>query len=183
MDSEHTGLIFHSEFLWLSRGTLLIRLFELRYEVHLFLKNMTPLSSHFEDEAWLCRLAYLTDIFSKLNGSNLNLQGNRSNIFSMEDKVRGFYRKLLVWQRRVKSGNLAAFPTMLDLLDNNDRNEPPAGTQSHITQHLENLSQQFLSYYPFFTEDSYGGNDWIFSPFIMDAVSKAKIKDDLQHNN
>jgi hypothetical protein len=70
----------------------------------------------------------------------------------MEDKVRAFYRKLLVWQGRVKSGNLAAFPTMLDFLDENDRNEQPAGTQSHITQHLENLSQQFLSYYPFLTK-------------------------------
>jgi hypothetical protein len=56
-------------------------------------------------------------------------------------------------QGLVKFGNLAAFPTMLDYLDENDRNEPPAGTQSHITQHLENLSQQFLSHCPFLTED------------------------------
>jgi hypothetical protein len=88
----------------------------------------------------------------------------------MEDKVRAFHRKLLAWQGRVKSENLAAFPTMLDFLDQNDRNEQPAGTQSHITQHLENLSQQFLSYCPFLTEDSDGGNEWIFSPFSMDAV-------------
>jgi hypothetical protein len=52
----------------------------------------------------------------------------------------------------------------------------------HIAQHLEYLSQQFLSYYPFFTEESDGGNEWIFSPFSMDAVSKAKITDDLQEN-
>jgi hypothetical protein len=110
IDSEHTGLLFHSEIRWLSLGTDLKRLFELRHEVHLFLKTMTPLSSHFEDEAWLCWLAYLTDIFSKLNDLNLYLQGNGNNIFSMEDKVHAFYRKLLVWQGRVKSGNLAAFP-------------------------------------------------------------------------
>jgi hypothetical protein len=89
---------------------------------------MTPLSSHFEDEAWLCWLAYLTDIFSKFSDRNLNLQSNGNNIFSVEDKVRAFYSKLLVWQGRAKSGNLAAFPTMLDYLDENDRNEPPAGT-------------------------------------------------------
>jgi hypothetical protein len=138
MDSEHTGILFNSEIRWVSRGTVLKRLFELRQEVHLFFKNMTPLSSHFEDEAWLCRLAYLTDIFSTLNDLNLNLEDNGNNIFSMEVK---FYRKLLVWQGRVKSRNLAAFPTMLDFLDKNDRNTPPAGTESHITQHLENLSQ------------------------------------------
>jgi hypothetical protein len=143
---------------------------------------MTPLSSHFEDEAWLCRLAYLTDIFSELNDLNLNLQGNGNNIFSMEDKVHAFYRKLLVWQGRVKSKNFAAFPTMLDFLDENDRNEPPAGTLSHSMQHLENLSQQFLSHYPFLTEDSDGGNEWIFSSISMHIVSKAKITDDLQDN-
>jgi hypothetical protein len=69
---------------------------------------MTPLSSHFEDETWICRLAYLTDILSKLNDLNLNLQDNGNNIFSMKDKVRAFYRKMLVWQGRVKSENLAA---------------------------------------------------------------------------
>jgi hypothetical protein len=76
--------------------------------------------------------------------------------------VRAFYRKLLAWQGRVKSGNLAAFPTVLDFLDENERNEPPAGTQSHITQHLEN-PHQFLSYYPFLTEDPDGENEWVIS--------------------
>jgi hypothetical protein len=71
---------------------------------------MTPLSSHYDGEAWLCQLGYLTDIFSKLNDLNLNLQSNGNNIFSMEDKVRAFYRKLLVGQGRVKSRNLAVFP-------------------------------------------------------------------------
>jgi hypothetical protein len=32
------------------------------------------------------------------------------------------------------------------------------------------------------TEDSDGGNEWTFSPFSMDAVSKAKIRDELQDN-
>jgi hypothetical protein len=39
MDSEHIGLLFHSEIQWLSRGTVLKRLFELRHEVNLILKN------------------------------------------------------------------------------------------------------------------------------------------------
>jgi hypothetical protein len=36
---------------------------------------MTPLSSVIEDDIWFCRLACLSDIFSKANDSNLNLQG------------------------------------------------------------------------------------------------------------
>jgi len=38
-------------------------------------------------------------------------------------------------------GNLAALSTMMDFLDDSDRCEPPGGTQSTITKHLENLSQ------------------------------------------
>jgi hypothetical protein len=43
---------------------------------------------------------------------------------------RAFHRKVFVWQGRVKSGNLAAFYAMLDFLEENDRHERPAGTQS-----------------------------------------------------
>jgi hypothetical protein len=117
MDSEHTGLLFHSEIRLLSRGTVLKRLFELRHEVYLFLKSMTPLSSHFKDEAWLCWFAYLTDIFSKLNDLSLNLQGNGNNMFSLEDKSARLLYETAYVARKVKSGNLAAFPTMLDFLD------------------------------------------------------------------
>jgi hypothetical protein len=74
-------------------------------------------------------------------------------------------------------GNLAAFPTLMDFLDDSDRYEPPARSQSTIMKHLENLSQQFLSHYTFLTEDSDGGNRWIFTPFNIGIyiASKAKI--------
>jgi hypothetical protein len=58
----------HSEIRSLSHGNVLQRLFDPRHEVDLFLKNMIPLSWHVEDDdAQICWLAYLTDIFSKLN--------------------------------------------------------------------------------------------------------------------
>jgi hypothetical protein len=39
-----------------------------------------------------------------------------------------------------------------------------------------------VSYYPILTEESDGGNEWIFSPFSVDAASKAKVTDYLQRN-
>jgi hypothetical protein len=48
-----------------------------------------------------------------------------------------------LWQRRVTFGNLAVFPALVGFLDENDRNELSAGTQSNSTQHLENPSEQF----------------------------------------
>jgi hypothetical protein len=64
---------------------------------------MLSLTKFFEDEEWLCRLAYLTDIFQKLNELNLALQGFGNHIFSMQDKITAFYRKLFLWLHWVKT--------------------------------------------------------------------------------
>jgi hypothetical protein len=65
LDCENTTLLLHNEVHWLSRGNVLRRLFELRGKVHLFLRDVSSAAKCFEDEdeEWLCRLAYLTDIF------------------------------------------------------------------------------------------------------------------------
>jgi hypothetical protein len=55
---------------------------QMRHEIQLFLKTMSPLSSHFEDYVWLCQLAYLTELFTKLNDLDLNLHCDRNETFS-----------------------------------------------------------------------------------------------------
>ncbi|KAK2712675.1 hypothetical protein QYM36_011381 [Artemia franciscana] len=76
MGSEHQHLLLHTEDRWLSRGKILNRLFELRQEVHMFLlEQKSAFSSLFENQDWVCRLAYLADIFDKMNDMNLSMQG------------------------------------------------------------------------------------------------------------
>ena len=53
----------------------------------------------------------------------------------------------------MKSRNLVAFSTVMDLLDKNDGIGPPAENEMDIMQHLQNLS-----YHPFLTENSSSGN-------------------------
>jgi hypothetical protein len=64
MGSEYTQLFLHSEILWLTRGKLLARLFQLWHEVLLFVnEHNSDSASLLLDEAWLLALSYLSDIF------------------------------------------------------------------------------------------------------------------------
>uniref|UniRef100_A0A8C4TID3 DUF4371 domain-containing protein n=1 Tax=Erpetoichthys calabaricus TaxID=27687 RepID=A0A8C4TID3_ERPCA len=54
ISSDHKTLLFHTEVRWLSRGKVLMRIFEL-----------------------LCRLGYLADVFKKLNKLNVSLHNER----------------------------------------------------------------------------------------------------------
>ena len=82
MDSQQDHLLFHTKVKWLSRGRVLSRLFELREETKHFLREMnSPLAEFLLDEMWLCKLAYLADIFGRLNELNTFLQGPCTSIF------------------------------------------------------------------------------------------------------
>ena len=55
---------------------------------------------------WTAKLAYLADIFSRLNDLNSSLQGNHSNIFTLHDKTDAFKKKLVFWNRNVQKGDI-----------------------------------------------------------------------------
>jgi hypothetical protein len=48
-------------------------------------------------------------------------------------------------------------------------------TQEYSFAHLERMSVEFRSYFPFLTAVPDGSTDWICSPLSMDAVSKANL--------
>ena len=65
-------------------------------EIKLFLefKNKEEFLSYFNDNNWTTNLAYLADIFEKLNILNLKLQRKNTNIIQLRDNLKAFVEKI-----------------------------------------------------------------------------------------
>lgn len=121
MGSDHQNFLLYIEIRWLSRGKILARLFELRDEVKLFLKEHTKtnLSEWFHDANWLVELAYLSDIFNKLKETNLSLQGKENSIFQANDKIKALIGKLGFWVECVHENDFSCFSYLNAFLNEN----------------------------------------------------------------
>lgn len=80
--SHYKNVLFHFHVRWLSQCKVLMRFFELRTEIDIFLrvKNL-PLADHFQDVIWLSKVAYFSDILSLLKELNLSMQGSLTFLY------------------------------------------------------------------------------------------------------
>lgn len=121
MGSEHLQLLLCTEVRWLSREKVLSRLFKLHREIQMFLQDKNfPSSDVSEDTVWLSQLAYLSDIFSRLNEHNLGLHGLSISVFDVQDKINAMLKKLELFVIKVKTGDVSAFPTLECFLSDNN---------------------------------------------------------------
>ena len=108
LGAEHSILLLHAGTRWLSRGSCLDRVYELRKEIKTFLKEKEPsklnecrLIDWFEDPQFISALAYLAYVFGVLNVLNKSMQGWGVTVLEARDKVESFQSKLVLWKRRV----------------------------------------------------------------------------------
>lgn len=122
MGAEHQAVLFHCEARWLSRGKVLSRVFELREGIRMFLEqeHKYEVARKFSEENFLMKLAYLSDIFGKLNELNLQLQGKDQHLPQVTDKISSFTRKLAMWGRRLNEGNTESFENLQEFVDTTD---------------------------------------------------------------
>ncbi|XP_073324188.1 zinc finger BED domain-containing protein 5-like [Pagrus major] len=160
MGSDHTAVLFHSESRWLSRGKVLSRVFELRDEIRIFLEEEgSDLAHNFHCNKFLMKLAYLSDIFLKLNEVNLQLQGRNTHLPHLADKITSFTRKLEMWLQRVKVGRVDSFENLKSFIEDNKlQNTVIPCMEAHISALQKHFQRYFLMQDP----KKY---DWIRDPF------------------
>ena len=62
----------------------------------------------------------MSDIFSRLNETNLSLQGRDVTVFTARNKTLSASHKLQFWLSCVENSNVDCFPTLNDLLVQNN---------------------------------------------------------------
>ena len=91
------------------------------------------------------KIAYLCDVFNLLNKLNLSLQGRRTTVFKLADKVAALKAKLELWGQRVNIGIFEMFQTLAEILK---ETEPGPSFSQLVHGHLSQLSEEFERYCP-----------------------------------
>ena len=108
----------------------------------------SPLAEFLLDEMWFCKLAYLADIFGRLNELNTSLQGFCTNIFVLRNKTDAFKQKLTLWDSFVQKLDTIMLPVLNKYLTSVDVNDKELLSQKRKSQHLKELSNNFDHYFP-----------------------------------
>ena len=110
--ADFRDIPYYTEVLWLSRGKMLKRVFELKDAIQGFLETTGNPIAEFNDEEWIENFAFLVDITIHINELNLRLQRKGQLIHSMFDHVDAFAMKLTLWEKQMKNKNFVHFPIL-----------------------------------------------------------------------
>ena len=88
-------LLYYSNVWWLSRGKMLNRVFTLRVELAVLLREQQHRHADcLENSEFILVLAYMVDIFDALNNLSEQMQGGGVNIIEVEEHLKTFQKKM-----------------------------------------------------------------------------------------
>uniref|UniRef100_A0A8C3FIZ9 Uncharacterized protein n=1 Tax=Chrysemys picta bellii TaxID=8478 RepID=A0A8C3FIZ9_CHRPI len=140
--SIHDCVLTHTEVRWLSRGKIIVRF-------HPF-----HLASCMENNVWLQSLAYLADIFSRINDLNLSLQGLNITVFNVQERVESLIKKLQFWESCLENNQTECFSNFHDFLAEH-KLQLDQCTKTNIIAHLKGLCTTFREYFPAILRNEY----------------------------
>ncbi|MFI5238018.1 MAG: hypothetical protein ACHQLA_08770 [Ignavibacteriales bacterium] len=115
------------------------------------------------------RLAYLADIFGKLNELNASLQGKNINPFIVMDKVNAMVKKLQFILSDLDQSRLTSLSSLESFLTENELKLSVTLIED-IKEHLSQLISDLYLYFP----EQFGDKEWIRNSF-SDVVSPADL--------
>ena len=108
----------------------------------------------------LQRLAYLSDVFTR---KSVSMQGKSITILKCREKLNAFKEKLHIWCRRVKRGNLSNFPSLVEMVD--DDESLISSVCEEIVHHLEIQSKSIHGYFE--GRELEASEKWIIYPYFF----------------
>ena len=103
-NSEFNKLLLYAE-TRLTRGNALQRVYILRDQIEAFFAERKRQTTLFDGDN-CARLAYLVEIYTRLNNINLMLQGNMVTISDVVDKLSALQSKLLLWKNKILENDI-----------------------------------------------------------------------------
>ena len=170
MDSDYKNLLYQTEVRWLPKGKVLNRFILMKNEVIAFIDSEEIHFPFLMNDIWWLRVAFLSDIFDKLNSLNLNLQGVQENIITISSKLKAFKEKLNLWNLNIANENFASFPTV-------EKNPLKSLMKEEIEETLRLLSASFEKYFPNLNVLKM---EWVVNPFMHCEIKH--LEEEMQEN-
>jgi len=106
-----------------------------------------PIAQTLRHQMWCAKLAYLADIFQKLNVLNSSMQGRKKNIISTSDKMESFKKNINLWLSCIKNDDFSCFSSVEESIIHLSINQKN-GIKNIMYEHLLTLSRNLKNYFP-----------------------------------